>query len=243
MSDPIGTLVADEIGAATEPVETVEAGGAGGEAAAAGLAAATGLAVLAQAHWPRDGAAGSAPEPVPGFAYSSFSPLVVAAAGPCLARYYGPAPVPAPEGERIALILASVRGDVAVARAIAKSVDSGRRMAPLLFYQSVANAVLGHLGSVWGVGGPMLCISPVTDPLPDALDTAASVLEDGDADTALIVLAEQACTEEEQDWSHALLVRLDPGRPRDGRVGRHTTSLAGARMENWQGDCHGLSTH
>jgi 3-oxoacyl-(acyl-carrier-protein) synthase len=80
-------------------------------------------------------------------------------------------------------------------------------MSPLLFFQSVANAVLGHIAARWGISGPVLCTSPVGDPAADALALAASVLADGDADTALVVLAEPACTAGEQDQAHALLVR------------------------------------
>lgn len=169
-------------------------------------AVASGLVVLAEARWPDAGV--PEPEPLPAFVYSSFSPLVAATAGRCLTQWYGAAPIPAAEGERVALILASVRGDVAIARAIAQAVDTGGRMSPLLFFQSVANAVMGHIATLWGIGGPLLCTSPVTDPEADSLALAASVLTDGDADTALIVLAEQACTADEEDRSHALLVRL-----------------------------------
>lgn len=163
------------------------------------------LAVLAEARWPDADAA--EPPPLPGFILSSFSPLVAATAGRCLSRWYGAAPVPRGEGDRVALILASVRGDVAIARAIARIVDSGGRVPPLLFFQSVANAVLGHIAALWGIGGPLLCTSPVTDPQADALALAASVLADGDADTALVVLAEPACTADEHDWCRAMLVR------------------------------------
>ncbi len=163
--------------------------------------------VLAEARWPEPGAA--EPEPLPGFVYSSFSPLVAATAGRCLSRWYGDPPVPPGEGDRIALLLASVRGDVAIARAIARTVDGGGRMSPLLFFQSVANAVLGHVAARWGIGGPVLCTSPVGDPMADALAHANAVLVDGDADTVLVVLAEPAVAAGERDAAHALLL----GRP------------------------------
>jgi hypothetical protein len=171
-------------------------------------AARAGLTVLAEARWPDDGV--TEPEQLPYFVISSFSPLVAATARRCLSRWYGAAPVPPGEGARVALILASVRGDVTIARTIAQIVDDGERMPPLLFFQSVGNAVLGYIATLWGIGGPMLCTSPVTDPEEDALALAASVLADGDADTALVVRAEPACTADEQDQAHALLVRL-PG--------------------------------
>jgi hypothetical protein len=190
-------------------------------------AVAVGLTVLAETRWPDADAA--EPEPLPGFVYSSFSPLVAATAGRCLAHRYGAAPVPQGEGERVALILVSVRGDVPIARAIAQAVDSGGRMSPLLFFQSVANAVLGHIATRWGIGGPLLCISPVTDPEADALALAADVLVDGDADTALVVLAEPACTADEEDRSHALLVRLTTGGTEDGTADGHNESRVGLR--------------
>lgn len=168
-----------------------------------------GLTVLAQTRWPGSGEA--EPDPLPGFVYSSFSPLVAATAGQCLSRWYGAAPVPPGEGERVALILVSVRGDVAIASAIAKIVDGGGRMSPLLFFQSVANAVLGYIASRWGIGGPLLSVSPVADPEEDAMALTAGLLADGDADTALVVFAEPACTADEQDRSYALLVRLPAG--------------------------------
>ena len=150
------------------------------------------LDVLAEARWPEAGVA--EPEPLPSFIYSSFSPLVAATAGRCLAQWFGEAPLKPADGERVAVILASVGGDVAIARAIAQAVDTGGRMSPLLFFQSVANAVMGHIATRWGIGGPLLCTSPVADPEADALALAADVLADGDADTVLVVLAEQACT-------------------------------------------------
>jgi hypothetical protein len=183
-------------------------------------AANAGLTVLAEARWPDAGVA--EPKPLPYFVISSFSPLVAATAERCLSRWYGTRPVPPEEGARVALILASVRGDVTIARTIAQIVDGDERMPPLLFFQSVGNAVLGYIATLWGTGGPMLCTSPVTDPEADAAALAASVLADGDADTALVVRAEPACTADEQDQAHAVLVRLPrlrlpgPRRPEQG---------------------------
>ena len=185
----------------TEPVTT--------ETVMNKVAADAGLEVLAEARWPEAGVA--EPEQLPSFIYSSFSPLVAATAGRALSQWFGPAPLAPEEGERVAVILASVGGDVAIARAIAQAVDTGGRMSPLLFFQSVANAVMGHIATRWGIGGPLLCTSPVTDPAADALGLAADVLADGDAGIALVVLAEQACTADEEDQSHALLVRLKAG--------------------------------
>ena len=170
--------------------------------AAAGAAA---LTVLATASWP-DPDQPDGPPQLPGFVYSSFSPLVADVAGRCLRARYGEPPLPAPVGERTALVLVTRRGDLAIARAIAESVDAGRRMSPLLFFQSVANAVLGHVAARWGVAGPVVCVSPLGDPEEEALALAGSLLDDGDADAALLLTVEQAWTPGEQDRAHATLV-------------------------------------
>lgn len=81
------------------------------------------------------------PAPLQGFALSAFSPLVAELAG---------------------VLLASRSGDIATATAIAQAVDGGRRVPPLLFYQSSPNAV----------------------------DRAAAMVTDGDADAVLVIAAE-----------------------------------------------------
>ncbi len=162
------------------------------------------LQVLATAEWPP----GEVATPLPGFVYSAFSPTVAALAERCLTAWGATAPLPATTGAGTALILASVRGDLAIARAIADTVDSGRRMSPLLFFQSVANAVLGHVAARWGLGGPVVCVSPVADAATDALDLARSLLADGDADAALVLVVEPAWSAGEYDRGDAWLVRL-----------------------------------
>ncbi|WP_194235748.1 beta-ketoacyl synthase N-terminal-like domain-containing protein [Streptomyces sp. CB01881] len=156
----------------------------------------TELRILSQARWPDpERADPDLPDrlpPVPGFSASSFNPLVAEAAERCLRARHGAAPAPG----RTALLLASASGDRATARAIDEAASSGRRVPPLLFFQSNPNAVLGHIAARWGLTGPVVAISPVEAPpggLPqDALDLAALLLADGDADHVLIVAAEQA---------------------------------------------------
>ncbi|MBP0449345.1 hypothetical protein J5Y04_07240 [Kitasatospora sp. RG8] len=156
----------------------------------------TELRILSRARWPDPGrAAPDLPDrlpPLPGFSASSFNPLVAEAAERCLRAHHGAAPAPG----RTALLLASAGGDRATARAIEEAASSGRRVPPLLFFQSNPNAVLGHIAARWGLTGPVVAISPVEAPpdgLPqDALDLAALLLADGDADHVLIVAAEQA---------------------------------------------------
>lgn len=168
------------------------------------------LAVLGRAQWPGPGGS-TPPRPLPGFIASSFSPLVAHVADQCLRDCHGDPPLPAPLGERTAVVLASVRGDLAIAAEIARTVDHGGRMSPLLFFQSVATAVLGHLAAAWGLAGPVVCVSPVGDPRADALALAAQLIEDGDADGALVLVAEQAWVAGEQDRASATLVRRAGG--------------------------------
>ncbi|MER7755608.1 hypothetical protein [Kitasatospora sp. NPDC097643] len=151
----------------------------------------TPLRVLAEAHWPDPGHPGP-PPPLPGFAASGFNPMVADAAERCLRAHHGEAPAPG----RTALLLASASGDLATARAIDQGAGPGRRMAPLLFFQSNPNAVLGHIAARWGLTGPVVAISPagaVPGQVPaDALGLAALLLADGDADQVLVIAAEPA---------------------------------------------------
>jgi 3-oxoacyl-(acyl-carrier-protein) synthase len=153
--------------------------------------AGAGLTVLRRASWP-ESPDDQAPPPLPGFVYSSFSPLVAAAAERCLTREHASAPADPARGSRTATVLVSRYGDVTSAVLVAEAVDAGRRVAPLLFYQAVPNAVAGYLMARWGLNGPVVCVSPAGDPMAEGLAVAAGLIEDGDADEALIVVAEQA---------------------------------------------------
>ncbi|MER6399930.1 beta-ketoacyl synthase N-terminal-like domain-containing protein [Kitasatospora sp. NPDC001603] len=165
----------------------------------------TALRVLAEARWPEPGHHEPLP-PIPGFTASSFNPLVAETAERCLRARHGSAPAPG----RTALLLASAGGDRATARAIDDAAASGGRVPPLLFFQSNPNAVLGHIAARWGLTGPVVSISPaesVPGRVPqDALDLAALLLADGDADQVLVVAAEQAESAGGADRAAAVLV-------------------------------------
>ncbi|MFF1903734.1 beta-ketoacyl synthase N-terminal-like domain-containing protein [Kitasatospora sp. NPDC058218] len=165
----------------------------------------TELRVLAEARWPEPGRHDPLP-PIPGFTASSFNPLVAETAERCLRAHHGTAPAPG----RTALLLASAGGDRATARAIDDAAASGQRVPPLLFFQSNPNAVLGHIAARWGLTGPVVAISPA-DSVPgrvpqDALDLAALLLADGDADQVLVIAAEQAEPAGGTDRAAAVLV-------------------------------------
>jgi hypothetical protein len=149
------------------------------------LAARAGLAVLAAAAWPEPG-----DEELPklaGFVHSTFNPLVAATAGRCLQRRaeHPPAAV-------TAIVLVTSLGDVASAAHVAEAVDTGGRVGPLFFFQSVPNAVAGHVASRWRLTGPVVCL----DSTDAGLTVARLLLADGDADEVLVILLEQAAAPE-----------------------------------------------
>jgi hypothetical protein len=157
--------------------------------------------LLAQAQWP-DGTTGGAADELPavaGFIESAFSPLAAAVAETCLTGLFGPPPTASAQGERTAIVLASATGDLATAAAVASAVQAGRRVPPLLFYQSNPNAVAGYIAARWGLYGPVLCTIPgsaygtATDgdassrALTEARASATALIDDGDADAALVI--------------------------------------------------------
>jgi hypothetical protein len=162
---------------------------------------AAGLVTLASAAWP-ESTVDSEPPPVAGFVVSTFSPLVAEVADRCLRR--------APAGTAVtAVVLVSALGDVASAVHVAAAVDAGTRVLPLMFFQSVPNAVAGYVAASWQLTGPVVCVGDTAG----GLDVARSLIADGDADRALVVLIEQAGTEQAgTDVAAAVLVAAPEGR-------------------------------
>jgi hypothetical protein len=160
--------------------------------------------VLAQAHWPAGEADTDLPA-VAGFIESAFSPLVAAVAERCLSGFFGKPPAELARGERTAIVLATSTGDLATAAGVAAAVQAGRRVPPLLFYQSNPNAVAGYIAARWGLAGPVVCTMPgraaqvsatnngqedlTSLALAEAQASAALLIEDGDADAALVIAA------------------------------------------------------
>jgi Beta-ketoacyl synthase, N-terminal domain len=161
--------------------------------------------VLASASWPQPPGGDELP-PIAGFVTSSFSPLVAELAERCLRGYFGAPPADPALGARTAVLLASTSGDIATAVAIAAAVDAGRRVPPLLFYQSNPNAVAGYVAARWGLAGPVVCTMPSADALADAHRNALLLLTDGDADAVLVIVAEQALAADGGDHGLARLV-------------------------------------
>jgi 3-oxoacyl-(acyl-carrier-protein) synthase len=161
-------------------------------------ATAPAVTVAARAAWPEPGDP-AAPPAVAGFVVSTFSPLVAVVAERCLSRARLPdRPVP----YRTAVVIVSSGGDVASARHVAAAVDAGARIGPLMFFQSVPNAVAGHLAARHGLDGPVVCLSPAGDPLTEGLAEAALLIDDEDLDAVLLIVADQ-----DPDVAQALLIR------------------------------------
>jgi hypothetical protein len=160
---------------------------------------------LARAYWP-DGPADPLTQ-LPGFVASSFSPAAAQAAQRCLRGFFGEPPVPAALADRTGVVLASSTGDIATAVAVAAAVDQGRRVPPLLFFQSNPNAVVGYLTARWGLSGPVVCTSPTGDVLADAKRSAALLIAGGDADAVLVITVTQAGP---ADQDHAEAELLGP---------------------------------
>ncbi len=167
------------------------------------------LVAIGRATWPEGDA--DAPVPaLPGFVASPFGPIIADVADRCLRPHYGSAPVPPERGLRTAIVLVTRYGDMATEEAVVGAVDAGRAASPLLFFQSVPSAVLGVVASRWGLGGPVIVISPTGDPLAEGTALAEVLVEGGDTDEVLLVLIDLAAAEGETDRAEALLVAVGP---------------------------------
>jgi hypothetical protein len=159
-------------------------------------AAAADLAVSAAAAWPESDDDREV-RPLAGFIVSTFSPLLAEIADRVLARRAEPGP-----GRVTALVIVTALGDVTSAADVAQTVDAGRRVGPLLFFQAVPNTVAGYLAARWELTGPVVCVGG----LEAGLDAARLLIDDADADEALVVWVHVAVTDEDRDRAAAVLV-------------------------------------
>jgi 3-oxoacyl-(acyl-carrier-protein) synthase len=152
--------------------------------------------VVTVSHWPQPGDdAVAGPPALPGFVGSSFSPMVAVVAERCFEQ--------ATPLDRTGIVVVSHTGDLDSTLHVREAVANGKRIGPLYFFQSVPNSVAGYVAARFGLHGPVVCVSPSSDPHRAGLDEAALLLADGEADQVLIVLVEQAST---GDTAVALLV-------------------------------------
>jgi hypothetical protein len=178
----------------TELAET-ELAGTG--TALADAAAGAGLTVLASAAWPEAGDDGEVP-PLAGFIESAFSPLIAEVASRALKRRGHDDT----RDRTTAIVIVTARGDVTSADRVAAAVDHGQRVFPLLFFQSVPNAVAGYLAARWQLTGPVTCVGGTRA----GLAVAAQLIEDADADEALVVRVDLATTGGDRDRAAAIVV-------------------------------------
>jgi hypothetical protein len=168
-----------------------------GLAALHAAAAAAGLTVSSSASWPETDADAEVTA-LPGFVESNFSPLLAQVAVRALRRRGQPQP----PGQVTAIVMVTALGDVTSATRVATAVDAGERVLPLLFFQSVPNAVAGYLAARWHLTGPVVCVSGTSA----GLDVAALLIDDADADEALVVWVDLAVTDGGRDRAAAILV-------------------------------------
>ena len=180
--------------------------------------------IVAEARWPESDH-DDVPPALPGFIVSSFSPIAAEAASRCLRRRPAPATDRAADhaaeadtaietkaeadaavDTTTAVIIASARGDLRSATHVAATVDAAGLLSPLLFFQSVPNAIAGHIAARWNLTGPVVCVGD----RDSALECAALLIEDGDADQALVLTIEQAVDVDEHDRAHAVLLQATP---------------------------------
>ena len=165
-------------------------------------AADAGLVVLSAASWPEETADAEVP-PLAGFIESAFSPLLAEVAARALRRRpERRRPEPAVPGPVTAIVMVTAHGDVTSATRVAAAVDAGSRVSPLLFFQSVPNAVAGYLAARWDLTGPVVCVSG----MGAGLDIAATLIDDADADEALVTRIDLAGAGDGLDRGAALLV-------------------------------------
>ena len=154
-----------------------------GLAALHAAAAAAGLAVSSSASWPETEADGNVTA-LAGFIESNFSPLLAEVAGRALRR----CDQPEASGKVTAVVIVTALGDVTAATRVAAAVDVGQRVSPLLFFQSVPNSVAGYLAARWHLTGPVVCVSGTRA----GVDVAALLIDDADADEALVACVDLA---------------------------------------------------
>ena len=160
-------------------------------------AADAGLVVRSAASWPEAAADDEVP-PLAGFIESTFSPLLAEVGARALRRR----PEPTVPGAVTAIVTVTALGDLTSATRVAAAVDAGQRVSPLLFFQSVPNAVAGYLAARWDLTGPVVCVSGMSA----GLGIAALLIDDADADEALVIGIDLAVAGDGLDRGAALLV-------------------------------------
>lgn len=165
---------------------------------------------------------------VPGFTGSSFNPLVFH----CLKALKSAGALLDPE--HTAVVVASLLGDTWTADSTSQGIIEGRRLSPLLFYQSVPVSILGMAARALGLQGPLVTLSAERDPWTDLIDMAETLLDAEEASTVVLLTAAAHASQRtravyrllgsaedgalESDAAFALALRRDPYEEADAVV-------------------------
>jgi len=158
--------------------------------------------------------AGPQAPPLAGFFGSDFAPLVYAAVRECVGdRRSGH--LLEGIGDRVGIVLGSRRFDTASLELSVEHVNQGR-VSPILFYQVLPTAVLGHIARDYRLSGPVSCVAVTGDARAEVLELARLLLADASAEWVLGLTVELD-PDPAKSLARADLVRSGPG-PADGRA-------------------------
>ncbi|MEU8709154.1 hypothetical protein [Streptomyces sp. NPDC048565] len=158
--------------------------------------------------------AGPQVPPLAGFFASDFAPLVYAAVRECV----GPprsGHLLEGVGDRTGIVLGSRSFDTTSLELSVAQVNQGR-VSPILFYQVLPTAVLGHIARDYRLTGPVSCVAVTGDARAEVLELSRLLLADESAQWVLGLTVELS-PDPEKAFARADLVRSAPG-PADGEA-------------------------
>ncbi|MFJ8752653.1 hypothetical protein ACIREO_25450 [Streptomyces sp. NPDC102441] len=156
--------------------------------------------------------AGPQAPPLAGFFASDFAPLVYAAVRACVGEPRAGHLLEG-VGDRVGIVLGSHSFDTASLELSVEHVNKGR-VSPILFYQVVPTAILGHIARDYRLTGPMSCVAVTGDARAEVLELARLLLADASAEWVLGITVEMD-PDPAKAFARADLVRSGH-RPADG---------------------------
>uniref|UniRef100_A0AAU3GM33 Uncharacterized protein n=1 Tax=Streptomyces sp. NBC_01401 TaxID=2903854 RepID=A0AAU3GM33_9ACTN len=158
--------------------------------------------------------AGPQVPPLAGFFASDFAPLVYAAVRDCVGDPRSGHLLEG-VGDRTGIVLGSRSFDTTSLELSVAQVNRGR-VSPILFYQVLPTAVLGHIARDYRLTGPVSCVAVTGDAREEVLELSRLLLADGSAQWVLGVTVELH-PGPGKAFARADLVRSAP-RPADGEA-------------------------
>jgi len=125
-------------------------------------------------------------KPLRGFVRSNFNPLVYHSA----VRAYEKAQLEPLSAERKGILLGSLFTDAITEEESMKDLVQGKRLSPIMFPQSVPNAIVSVIAKQLEIHGPMSCVSVSRNSIFQLLDQASIWLDDDDVDVVLITFCD-----------------------------------------------------